>query len=144
MTCIVALLVFVSACNSTLEYEEGKDTVYSYGNGIYQVLHHNDDGKQEIKLLMNCKYNQCVLTQIDAYENTENTAYFIGTYYTQKVWCKLSIDNNCLYYYVEDGSNDEFVMVYLADMQNDDQIVILSSFDEFSEEEQEIFNGIQT
>ncbi len=141
--CLAALLMCVSACNGDLQYEEGKDTVCAYGNGTYQVLHHND-GKQEIKLLMNCKYNQCVLTQIDAYQNIENIAYFVGEYYTQKVWCKLSVDNNCLYYYVENGADDEFIMVYLTDMQNDNQIVILSSFDEFSEEDREIFNGIQT
>ena len=143
IACLVTLLMCVSACNGDLKYEEGKDTVCAYGNGTYQVLHHNDS-EQEIKLLMDCKHNQCVLTQIDSYKNIENVAYFIGKYYTQRVWCKLSIDNNCLYYYVENGVDDEFIMVYLADMQNDNQIVILSSFDEFSEEDREIFNGIQS
>lgn len=141
--CIATLIMFISACNSGLKYEEGKDTVCAYGDGTYQVLHHND-GNQELKQLMNCKHNQCVLTQIKAYKNMGNVAYFIGKYYTQKVWCKLSVDNNCLYYYVENSADDEFVMVYLTDMQNDNQIIILSSFDEFSEEEREIFNGIQT
>ncbi len=142
MACLAALIICVSGCNSKLEYEEGKDTVCAYGNGTYQILHHND-GSQETELLMDCKYNQCVLTQIDAYKNIENTAYFIGNYYTHKVWCKLSADNNCLYYYVENDADDEFIMVYLSDMQNDNQIVMLSSFDEFSEKDREIFNGIQ-
>lgn len=140
---IAALIVFVSACNSGLKYEEGKDTVYAYGDGTYQVLH-NNAGNQKLKQLMNCKHNQCVLTQIETYKNMDNAAYFIGKYYTQKVLCKLSVDNNCLYYYVENGTDDEFIMVYLTDMQYDNQIVILSSFDEFSDEEREIFNGMQT
>ena len=139
---IVTLIMFVSACNSGLKYEEGKDTVCTYGNGTYQVLHHND-GNQELQQLMDCKHNQCVLTQIEAYKNMDNVAYFIGRYYTKKVWCKLSVNSNCLYYYIENGDDDKFIMVYLADMQSDNQIVILSSFDEFSEEEQEIFNSIQ-
>lgn len=142
VTCLATLLLCVSACAGKLKYEEGKDTVCVYGNGTYQVLH-NNDGKQEIKTLMNCKYNQCVLTQISTYKNIDNTAYFIGKYYTQEAWCKLIADTNCLYYYIENNSdNDEFIMVYLDDMQNDNEIVILSSFDEFSEKDREIFNGM--
>lgn len=143
MACLVALVMCVSACNGNLKYEEGKDTICSYGNGTYQVLHH-DDGKQKLKLLMNCKYNQCVLTQIDAYKNVENDAYFVGKYYTQKVWCKLTADNNCLYYYVESDTDNELIMIYLNDMQNDNQIVILSSFDEFSKEDRRMFDSMQS
>ena len=133
----------ISGCKGNLEYEEGKDTVCAYGNGTYQVLHHND-GEQEIKLLMDCKHNQCVLTQIDVYKDIENTAYFIGKYYTKKVWCKLSADNNCLFYYAENGFDDELIMVYLNEMQNDNQIVILSSFDDFTDEEKEIFKKMES
>ncbi len=141
--CVAALIMCTCACSSGLEYKEGKDTVYAYTNGTYQILHHND-GERETEVLMNCKYNQCVLTQIDAYQNTENEAYFIGKYYEHTVWCKLSLDDNCLYYYAENNVDDEFIMVYLVDMLKDNQIVMLSSFDEFSEEDREIFNNIET
>ena len=137
--CLVSLLICISACTGDLKYGEGKDTVQAYGDGTYQILHHKD-GDREVKQLMDCKHEQCVMTQIDAYTSIENSTYFVGKYYTKQVWCKLSVENNCLYYYVENGADDaEFVMVYLADMKKDNQIVILSSFDEFSEEDQKVF-----
>ena len=138
--CIVALILCLSACKSDYKYDIWKDTVCAYGDGTYQILHQSIDG-DDGEELQNCKYNQCVLTEIDSYEETDDCVYFIGKYYSQDIWCKLYVDDNLLIYYVKDNG-DEFIMTYLSEMQEDNQIKILSKYEEFSEDDMGFFETL--
>ena len=129
---ILLMLLFTTACSkNSPQYDEWKDTISSFGDGTYQMLHQNSDG-ENTKILTNCKHNQCVLTKINSYIKKDDYVYFIGHYYSKKVFCKLNISTNMLSYFFE-NNNDEFIMVYLNDMIVDKQIELLSSYDEFSE-----------
>lgn len=139
---LFALILCLSGCKNNLIYEQGKDTVNAYGDGTYQILHQRIDA-QEYKILSNCKYNQCVLTEIDSYKSVGDDAYFIGKYYTSRVWCRLSISENLLLYYIEDNEKEDFTMIYLNDMQADNQIKLLSSYEEFSENDRRIFEELE-
>lgn len=129
---VLLVLLFTATCTkNTPKYEEWKDTISSFGDGTYQIIHQNNDG-ENIKILTNCKYNQCVLTKINDYIEKDNFVYFIGNYNSKKVFCKLNISTNMLTYFFE-NNDEEFIMVYLNDMLVDKQIELLSSYDEFSE-----------
>ena len=138
---ILLILLFITACNKSLpKYEEWKDTISSFGDGTYQIIHQNNDG-ENIKILTNCKHNQCVLTKINSYIEKDNYVYFIGSYYSKKVFCKLNISENMLSYFFE-NNDDEFIMVYLNDMLVDKQIGLLSSYNEFSETDKNKFEKL--
>ena len=128
---MIITLLLITACSNTLKYDEGKDSILSFGDGTYQIIHQQYNS-ENLKLLTNCKHNQCVLTQIDYYTTEEDFAYFVGNYYSKNVYCKLNILTNELLYFA-DENDEEFVMVYLNDMLSDGQIKLLSSFDDYSE-----------
>ena len=142
---IICLLIFLSACGNHLNPDwypngVGKDTVLSFGDGTYQVLHQNVDGDAK-RVLTNTVYNQCVLTEVKNYVQNNEFIYFTGNYYSKKVYCKLNTETNLLLYFAEDNE-EEFIMVYLEKMQTNNQIKILSSYDEYSEFDKSIFDKI--
>lgn len=138
---LLTLVVFIFAsCTNGLEYDMWKDTKEAFGNGLYQILHGTEDG-EDIYILYNCKHNQCVMTKIDNYAEKENYVYLVGYYYTQKVFCKLNTKNNLLSYYAEENG-DEFIMVYIENLLEDKHIKLLSSLDEFSSKDKEVFKNI--
>lgn len=137
-----ALVVFIfTSCSNGLEYDRWKDTKKAFGNGLYQILHGTKDD-EDVNVLYNCKHNQCVMTKIDNYAEKENYVYLVGYYHTQKVFCKLNTKNNLLSYYAEENG-DEFIMVYIENLLKDKHIELLSSLDEFTNKDKEIFKSIK-
>lgn len=139
---LTVLILCLLGCKNNLTYEQGKDTIQAYGDGTYQILHQKTDG-QEHEILTNCKYNQCVLTEVDSYTSVDENVYFMGKYYTLKIWCKLSVNENLLLYCIEDNEKEDFTMTYLNDMQTDNQIKLLSSYEDFSENDKRIFKALE-
>ncbi len=137
---LVAFVIFAASCSHASKHEEWKDTVLSFGDGTYQVLHQSVDGDAK-RVLTNTVYNQCVLTEVKNYVQNNEFIYFTGNYYSKKVYCKLNTETNLLLYFAEDNE-EEFIMVYLEKMQTNDQIKILSSYDEYSEFDKSIFDKI--
>lgn len=125
----------MSACGNN--DDEWKDSVASYGDGTYQIMHQSIDNKS-VEILTNCKHNQCVMTEIEKDIEENEYVYFIGNYYNKKVFCKLNITNNMLSYFAEDNG-ENLIMVYMNDMIEDKQIEIYKSFDDFSQEDRTIF-----
>ena len=141
---LVVISVLISACGSgsrsSLEYGIWKDTKAAFGNGNYQILHgYRDDA--EINTLYNCKHNQEVVTNVEKYVEKENYVFFVGDFRKQKVFCKLNVETNLLSYYVEENS-DEFFMVFLEEMIEDKQFELLSSYGDFSEEDKAEFKRL--
>ena len=136
-----------------LKYPAWKDTAEAFGDGTYQVLHQSRSNK-DCKLLTNCKYNVCLVNDIEKYEKIENYVYFKGKNHRRWVYCKLNIENNLLLYYIEDDSGEElicdldgtyhgqWIISHIDEMTSDGQIKIINSFDEFSQEDAEIFNRL--
>lgn len=136
----VAVFLLLSGCGNDLEYEIWKDTVEAFGNGNYQILHgyRNDE---KINTLYNCKHKQEVVTNIDNYVKSENYVFFAGHFHRQKVYCKLNVETNLLLYYAEENG-DEYIAIEFVSEIEDNQIKLLSSFDDFSKEDKEIFNSL--
>lgn len=138
---LIAVILLVTACSNDIKYEEGKDTVKSYGDGTYQIIHQaiNDNS---VEVLTNCKYNQCVITDIKKYKEDGDFVYFVGNYYNNGVVCKLNTTDNMLSYFVEEN-NEELIMVYFDNMLGDNQIELYDSFDDFTSQDKKIFSDIK-
>ncbi len=134
---LAIMLILFHFCDDGLKYEQWKDTVEAFGDGNYQVIHQTWDN-EAVEMLANCKHNQCVMTKIYSFTEKGNYVYFVGHYYTQRVFCKLNIQNNLLSYYAEENG-DEFVMVEIEVLLEDRQIELLSSYNDFSEKDREEF-----
>ena len=137
---IVSLLLCTCGRGRDLEYGIWKDTMEAFGDGNYQILH-GYEGNEPIGNLYNCKHNQEVMTRVDYYLEKDNYVYFVGYYYKQRVFCRLNVETNLLSYYVEENG-DEFFMAGIEKLIEDNQIELLLSFDEFSEEDKQIFNDL--
>ena len=137
---LIIVLSRLGACGNGLKYDQWKDTIEAFGDGTYQLLHQNFKGKNE-KILTNCKYNECVATEIEGYEKTEKFVYFKGKYYSKNVYCKLDAENNILWYFAEENG-DDLMISHLDEMISDGQMKIVKSLDEFSDEDIKIFNKI--
>ena len=137
---IISLLLCACSSGRDLEYGIWKDTMAIFGNGTYQVMHAYD-GDEAIERLHNCKHNQCVMTKIDNYVEKENYVFFVGYYYKQRVFCCLNVETNLLSYYAEENG-EEFFMAGVQKLIEDKQIELLSSFDDFSEEDRAEFESL--
>lgn len=141
IVCIIIIwcLCVVSCSNKTL-YNEGKDTVKSYGDGRYQIMHQVNNN-MPIQILMNCKYNQCMMSIINNYSEDGNNVYFIGNYNDTEVYCVLDKKTNYLKYYAKSANYDDMHIIYAYDMQSANELLLLDDFDSFSEtEKQEFYN----
>ena len=140
---LVVISVLISACGgneSSLEYGIWKDTQAAFGNGNYQILHgHRDDA--EISILYNCKHKREVVSNVESYVEKDNYVFFVGNYRKKKVLCKLNVETNLLSYYAEEISSEHF-NIYFDTVIEDKQFELLSSFDDFSEEDKEIFKRL--
>ena len=139
---LIVVILFITSCNKNAKYDEWKDTIVSYGDGTYQVIHQTVDS-ESVEVLTKCAHNQCVMTKIEAYLQENDYVYFIGNYYNKKVFCKLNTTNNMLSYFAEDN-DEELIMVYLNNMLEDEQIEIYKSLDDFSKEDVNIFNSVMS
>ena len=140
---LVVISVLISACGgggSSLEYGMWKDTEAAFGNGNYQILHgYRDD--TEISILYNCKHKREVVSNVESYVEKDNYVFFVGNYRKKKVLCKLNVETNLLSYYAEE-TGEEFFMAGVEKLIEDKQIELLSSFDNFSEEDKEILKQL--
>ena len=137
---LVIVSMFLGACGDGLEYGAWKDTKAAFGNGNYQILHGHRNG-EDINILYNCKHNQEVMSNVDNYVEKENYVFFVGHFRKQKVFCKLNVETNLLSYYVEEN-RDEFFMAGIEKLIEDKQIELLSSFEDFSEEDRAEFESL--
>ena len=137
---LVIVSMFLGACGDGLDYSRGKDSKAAFGNGNYQILH-GYRNNEEINTLYNCKHKQEVVTHVENYVEKENHVFFVGHFRKQKVFCKLNVETNLLSYYVEENG-DEFFMAGIEKLIEDNQIELLSSFDDFSEEDRLVFESL--
>ena len=137
---LVIISMFLGACGDGLDYSQGKDSKAAFGNGNYQILH-GYRNNEEINTLYNCKHKQEVVTNVDNYEEKENYIFFVGKFRKQKVFCKLNVETNLLSYYAEENG-DEYFDIEFDSVIEDKQIELLSSFDDFSEEDRLEFESL--
>lgn len=144
--CILMLTLFmilsITACgNNFAVYDSGKDTIETFGDGTYQLLHQVKN-KVNVKNLTNCKYNQCVMTEVNQWQEFDDYIYFVGHYYEYETYCILDTNNNQLKYYIDLPKGEEINMVYSYDMQQNNELIFLSEFEDFSQSEKDNFNYI--
>ena len=132
--------MFLEACGDGLDYSQGKDSKAAFGNGNYQILH-GYRNNEEINTLYNCKHKQEVVTHVENYVEKENHVFFVGHFRKQKVFCKLNVENNLISYYVEENG-DEYFDIEFESVIEDNQIELLSSFEDFSEEDRAEFESL--
>ena len=137
---LVIVSMFLGACGDGLDYSRGKDSKAAFGNGNYQIMHGHRNG-EDINILYNCKHNQEVMSNVDNYVEKENYIFFVGHFRKQKVFCKLNVETNLLSYYAEEN-DDEYFDIEFESVIEDNQIELLSSFDDFSEEDRLVFESL--
>lgn len=137
---LLLIITLLTSCGKGRLYDEWKDSVCSFGDGTYQILRQS---RQSVsyETLYNCKYNQCVISELDKYIQCDNDIYFIGKYYEQDICAVLDIKSNLLRFYVKDRA--DFDMIYANDMLKDNQLKIIVDFNDFSEAEQHIFSELK-
>jgi len=138
---LIILILLLTSCNDGMKYDVGKDSIASYGDGTYQIIHQTIDNKT-VEVLTNCKHNQCVMTEIEKYTEKAEYVYFMGSYHNKEVLCRLNIVNNMLSYFAEDNG-EELIMVYINNLIEDKQIEIYNSLNNFSEEDILVFEEMQ-
>ena len=137
---LVIVSMFLGACGDGLDYSRGKDSKAAFGNGNYQIMHGHRNG-EDINILYNCKHKQEVMSNVDNYVEKENYVFFVGHFRKQKVFCKLNVETNLLSYYAEENG-DEYFDIEFDSVIKDKQIELLSSFEDFSEEDRAEFESL--
>lgn len=135
---VLILVLFLTSCGSRLNPEwyphgtTGKDTVYTFGNGKFS-LGKTTDG---IDLSMYKNDGDCgvILAFVNQYKSKNGKLYV----YSEEGYCVIDKNQNTAKVFIS-AEKQHFSNLVVED----EAIVYLSSYDEFSEEEQEIFDGMR-
>lgn len=125
------------------EYETWIDTKNTFGNGEYQQYLNNNGGLD----LFNMKYNCPIINSVINYIEKEDKVFFVGYIYDKdnnslKVLAILYLKDNLLKFYTVDHKFEEYMILYSPQMITDNKLIIVESFEDFSSEEQDIFNSL--
>ena len=136
---IIVVMLLITSCASKLNPEwyphgtTGKDTVYTFGNGKFS-LGKTTDG---VDLSMYKNDGDCgiILAFVNQYKSKNGKLYV----YSEEGYCVINKDQN---------TAKVLITVEKQHFSNlvgeDEAIVYLSSYDEFSKEEQEIFHEMRS
>ncbi len=135
---VLLLFMIFMPRKSGVKYDSWKDTISSFGDGTYQVMHTMDNGRD----LYNCKYQQEVLSDVEKYITVDENVYFVGKYDGYNVRCILNVETNFLEYFIDIPIGERIIMVSDEEMIADGQLKILASYDDFTADDKIIFKGL--
>ncbi len=138
---IILITIWLISYDNGLKYDVGKDTIKAFGDGMYQIYHHVYNG-DSLKGLGNCKYHHSVIDKVEMYQEYDDDIYFIGIFNEYKVYCILNVETNQLKYYpcIEEGK--PLGLVYADEMRQNNEVILLSDFDQFEESEKKNFDNL--
>ena len=114
------------------------DRVHFFGDGVYAVLTHTRDGKI-IRGINNRKYNQFIVDNILAMEETDENVYVYGEFTKHPIYVVIDIVDNNVKMYAEVEEGDTLCMTQLYNMIQAGDAVYLNDYEDFSESERKIF-----
>lgn len=127
-----------------VEYEIGFDTKEVFGNGEYQFYSYTD----KRLYLYNMKYNTLMINSVVNYIEKDDKVYFKGYVFDKnkksiEVLAVLELkNNNLIKYYTVDCPFDDYMILYINQIKNDNKFVVINNFDEFETEEQDILSQL--
>lgn len=145
---ILLVIVILSSCTNkyNIIYKPGKDTHMLFGDGTYQLLTsvtYSDNGDVRNKMygLFNSEYKIPVLFDVSDYKKEKEIVYFKGTdeRYNQ-IFIILNIGSNSIKYCNISGEDPQFTCA--NDLINENKLIIIKDFNEFSEEEKSYYYSL--
>lgn len=130
---ILTLLLGIIGCwNESLDFPVGKDTVKVAGNGKFQIGKFPDS----LKLYMYDENNniKIIVDEVKSYKKIKNSLYVIGD--EGKTYSKIDGETNICKLY------STTIKKKLVGLENANLVYYLESFDEFTENEKEVFYSI--
>ena len=137
---ILFAAMILSSC-SNVDYG-GRDTHKVYGDGVYAVLTHTRDGKI-IRGINNRKYNQFIVDNILAMEETDENVYVYGEFTKHPIYVVIDIVDNNVKMYAEVEEGDTLCMTQLYNMIQAGDAVYLNDYEDFSESDRKIFDRMK-
>ena len=138
---MITLLLLISTSCSNVDYG-GKDTHKVYGDGIYVILTHSRDGKI-IRGIHNRKYNECIVDEILAVEETDEMVYVYGEFTKHPIYVVIDIVDNKVKMYAEVEEGDTLCMTELYNMIKAGDATYLDNYKDFSDSEREVFDKLK-
>lgn len=143
---IVAFITMLASCNKNIKYPSGKDTIHSFGDGTFQIC----GGSDEHKSMHHAPTGACIIDDVTDIYEIKGKIYTIGL-----------VDDHCgrippeeYDAYAVIDSEENIMQVYFKPKTEgirecwidetpieQGDVVRLSSFDEFSEEDQAVFKN---
>lgn len=141
---IFLVLLWVSISSSCINIDDGgwKDTHKIYENTDYEILNHSRDGKK-IKVINNRKYNQCIVDEILAMEETDEMVYVYGEFTKHPIYVIINIVDNKVEMYAEVEEGDTLCMTELYNMIKAEDVIYLNNYEDFSDGERKIFDNLK-
>ena len=140
----IAFILILLASNSCSNVDYGgKDTHKVYGNGVYAILNHSRDDKL-IRSIHNRKYNQCIIDNIIAMEETDEFVYVYGEFTKLPVYAVIDIINNKVKLHAEVEDDDTLCITQLYNMIKAGDAIYLDNYEDFSEDERKILDKLKT
>ncbi len=142
---LIALFVgYGHTHSSDIKYPSGRDTIQSYGDGTYQLLHGDTkDG------LFDSRYHTAVIDQVSHIEQKDKFVYAIG-YITDreagvkiKVFARIDTEKNQILYCPQTEQFDNLPLFNAYDMMQKQELILLTDYNKFSAEDKEMFQNIQ-
>ena len=140
MMTILIFTFIISSCTNE-KNTDWKDTHRTYGTGVYSSFTHKVNG-ENVYGLSNNIYHEVIIDQIVCEKEVNNKLYIFGNHLSFTAYIVIDLKNGKAIYYPTNSKDESLLIFSINQMIEDGNFKLLSSYDEFSEEEKGIFNGM--
>lgn len=141
---LMFILIFCTNCSNGIKYPSGKDTVHLFGDGTFQICQSGGDDDMTLFYI-----NDGIIDNVTDIHQAEEKVYIIGTIRNYKsyptleynTYASINTEENTMQFYVEQSADDDYVLQIDYIAVEAGAAVRLTAFDEFSKEDQAVFNN---
>lgn len=135
------VLLILTSC-SDVGYD-GKDTHKVYGDGVWTSITTQSGGDKIERGINNEKYNQFIIDKIIAMDERKDTLYVYGTFIKNPVYAIIYLTDNKVKLHADLIYGDTLCMTQLYNMIMAGDAIYLDNYDDFSDEEKQIFDKLK-
>lgn len=132
VVCVVSFLFSLYLNGKNIKHESGKDTIKVYGDGTFQII----GDKGALPILVDLERRTTLEDGIKKYKLLEDDLYVYGERGYTIVNIKSEVIRQCVIYTLNDRWEKNHRPKY------GEKYIKLNSFEDFSQEEKEIFNSM--
>ena len=136
---IISCILALTFCSCGTETNEWKDTHRLLGDGTYEIFNNHVNG-EKVYGISNSLCSQCIVDVIIKSKEQNDIMYVYGKFTEHDVYVSIDLKNNYARYFAKIEPDGVLGMTETKKLQDSGTFEMLSTYDDFTEIERNIFD----